>query len=56
MKKNFAIVYIKAAAKCIQTKLRVKFRVSWELTAGREKWNKIKSSLKETQQSRKRTN
>ena len=43
---NFVNVHLKAAAKCIPTKLKTKYRVPWETLAVREKRALVKTASK----------
>ena len=43
---NFVIAHLDAAAKCIPTKTRTKYRVPWETVAVREKRAHVKTSSK----------
>ena len=43
---NFINVHFEAAAKCIQTKPRTKYRVPWEMLAVREKCAHVKTAFK----------
>ena len=43
---NFVNAYLEAAAKCIPTKLKTKYRVPWETSAVREKRAQVKTASK----------
>ena len=50
---NFVNAHLEAAAKCIPTKLKTKYRVQWETLAVREKHALVKTAsktIKKTQQ------
>ena len=53
---NFINAHLEAAAKCIPTKLKTKYRIHWETSVVREKRALVKTASKTYQQNRTNTN